>query len=75
MKAAWGKTAGDRQKLQDLLQRERAEIRSALTAENQKVFDTNAKTLEQRRAEWSKNGMGERGGRLGRHGRRGVSQS
>jgi periplasmic protein CpxP/Spy len=75
VKAAWDKTAGERQKLQALMQRERAEIRSALTPEHQKVFDANAKTLEQRRAEWSKNGKGERGDRAGRRARRGVSQS
>jgi len=74
VKAAWDKTAGDRQKLQALMQRERAEIRSALTPENQKVFDANAKTLEQRRAAW-KNGKGGRGDRAGRRGNRGVSQS
>ena len=43
VKAAWEKSAGDRQKLQALMQRERAEIRSALTPEHQRVFDTNAK--------------------------------
>jgi len=74
VKAAWDRTAGDRQKLQALMQRERAEIRSALTPENQKVFDANAKTLEQRRAKWSKNGKGGRGDRAGRRGNRGVSQ-
>lgn len=74
-KAAWEKTAGDRQKLQALMQRERAEIRLALSPENQKLFDTNAKALEQRRAEWSKNGKGARKGRAGRRGTRGVSQS
>jgi Spy/CpxP family protein refolding chaperone len=73
-KAARQKMAGDRQKLQDLMQRQRAEIRSALTAENQKVFDANTKTLEQRRAAWSKKGKGERGNRVGRRGRRGGSQ-
>jgi Spy/CpxP family protein refolding chaperone len=75
VKAAWDKTAGDRQKLQALMQRERAEIRSALTPENQKVFDANAKTLEQRRAKWSKDGKGGRGDRAARRGNRGVSQS
>lgn len=73
VKAAWDRTAGDRQKLQALMQRERAEVRAALSPENQKVFDANVKALEQRRAEWRKNGRGERGGRALR-GRRGVSQ-
>jgi hypothetical protein len=39
------------------------------------VFDANAKTLEQRRAKWSKNGKGGRGDRAARRGKRGVSQS
>ena len=73
VKAAWGRTAGDRQKLLALMQRERGEVRAALTPEHQKQFDANVKTLEQRRAEWSK--KGERGGRSGRRGNRGVSQS
>ena len=75
VRAAWDRTAGDRQKLQALMQRERTEIRAALTPEHQQVFDANVKTLEQRRAEWSKNGKGERGARAGRRGHRGVSQS
>jgi Spy/CpxP family protein refolding chaperone len=75
VKAAWDRTAGERQKLQALMQRERTEVRAALTPEHQKVFDANVKTLEQRRAEWSKNGKGERGGRAGRRGNRGVRQS
>jgi Spy/CpxP family protein refolding chaperone len=75
VKAAWERAAGERQKLQALRQQERAEIRSALTPEHQKVFDANAKSIEQRRAEWSKNGKRERNGRAGRRGNRGVSQS
>lgn len=74
-KAAWDKTAGDRQKLQALMQRERAEIRTALSAENQKLFDANAKQLEERRAERAKNGRGERVGGAGLRGRRGLRQS
>jgi Spy/CpxP family protein refolding chaperone len=75
VKSAWDGAAGDRQKLQALMQRERAEFRTALTPEHQKVFDANVKSLEQRRAEWSKNGKRERGGRAGRRGNRGVSRS
>jgi Spy/CpxP family protein refolding chaperone len=75
VRAAWERTAGERQKLQALKQQERAEIRSALTPEHQTVFDANAKTMEQRRAEWSKNGKGERGRRAGRHGNRDVNRS
>ena len=72
VKAALAKTTGEREKLFALMERERAEIRSVLTPENQKVFDANAKTLEQRRAKWMKKGEGVRGDRPGRRGRRGV---
>ena len=75
VKAAWEKSAGDRQKLQALAERQRTEIRAALTPENQKVFDANAKQLEQRRAEWNGRGKGERGNRAGVRGRRGARQS
>ena len=75
VKAAWDRTAADRQKLQALMQRERAEIRAALTPENQKVFDANAKVMEQRRGELKKHGKRGRDGRAGLRGRRGVSQS
>ena len=50
MKAAWDRTAADRQKLDALMQRERAEIRGALTPEQQTQFDTNVKQLAERRA-------------------------
>jgi Spy/CpxP family protein refolding chaperone len=63
MKAAWDRTAGDRQKLQELMQRERAEMRSALSPEHQTQFDTNMKQLEQRRA-------GRKDGRKGHRARR-----
>ena len=75
VKAALEKSAGDRQKLQALVQRQRADIRAALTPEHQKVFDANAKQMEQRRAQWNERGKGERGGRAGLRGRRGVRQS
>ena len=74
VKAALAKTTVEREKLWSMLERERAEIRAALSPENQKVFDANAKTLEQRRAEWMKKGEGVRGDRPGRRGRRGVGQ-
>src|SRR5689334_5180442 len=45
MKAAWDRTAADRQKLDALMQRERAEIRTALTPEHQTQFDANVKQL------------------------------
>jgi Spy/CpxP family protein refolding chaperone len=75
VKAAWNRTAGDRQKLQALMTRERAEIRTALTAENQRAFDANVTKMEQRRAEWGKNGKGGRGGRAAMRGHRAAQQS
>ena len=63
VKAAWSKTEGAREKLRALTDRERAEIRTALTAENQRLFDANVKQLEQRRAEMKKQGKGDRAGR------------
>ena len=50
LKAAWDRSEGDRQKLQALMQRERAEIRTALTPEHQTQFDANVKQLAERRA-------------------------
>ena len=73
-KAAMQKTAAEREKLFTMLERERAEIRTALSPENQKLFDANAKTVEQRRADWMKKGEGVRGDRPGRRGRRGVAK-
>ncbi|HEX7981658.1 MAG TPA: periplasmic heavy metal sensor [Gemmatimonadaceae bacterium] len=60
MKAAWDRTTADRQKLDALMQRERAEIRSALTPEHQTQFDANTKQLEERRAGRKKGGRGHR---------------
>jgi Spy/CpxP family protein refolding chaperone len=62
MKAAWDKTAGDRAKLRGVMDRERAEIRTALAPENQRTFDANVKQMEQRRAEGGKHGKGGRRG-------------
>jgi Spy/CpxP family protein refolding chaperone len=74
VKVALERATVEREKIRAVMERQRTEVRSALTPENQKLFDANAKTLEQRRAEWSKNGKGVRGDRPGRRGRRGVSQ-
>jgi Spy/CpxP family protein refolding chaperone len=71
-RAALSRTSGDREKLRALMDRQKAEIRSALTPENQRVFDANAKQLEQRRAEGRKNGKGDRGGRRAFRGGRGA---
>ena len=59
MKAAWDRTTADRQKLDALMQRERAEIRTVLTPEQQTQFDANVKQLDERRA-GRKKGKGHR---------------
>jgi Spy/CpxP family protein refolding chaperone len=61
MKAAWDRTTADRQKLDALMQRERAEIRSGLTPEQQMQFDANVKQLDERRAGRKNGGRGHRG--------------
>jgi len=63
VKAAWNRTASDREKLRALMDRERAEIRTALTPEHQQLFDANVKQVEQRRAEMKQHGKGDRAGR------------
>jgi len=75
VKAAWSKTAGDREKLRALMDRERTEIRTALSAEHQTQFDANVKQFAQRRAEWEKNGKGGRAGGTGFRGHRGTNAS
>jgi hypothetical protein len=56
VKAAWDRGAADRDKMKALRDREQAEIRAALSPENQKLFDANKQELEKRRAEWTKGG-------------------
>ena len=57
-KAAWDKTAGTREQLRSLRQREMAEVRGVLTADQQKVFDQNVEEMRSRMRER----MGDRGG-------------
>jgi Spy/CpxP family protein refolding chaperone len=49
MKAAWDRTVADRAKLDALMQRERDEIRSVLTPEQQTQFDANVKQRAERK--------------------------
>jgi Spy/CpxP family protein refolding chaperone len=63
-RAAFDRTKDGRDKMRALMNREQAEIRTALTSANQKQFDANLQKLAQRRAEW------EKGGKAGQHGRR-----
>jgi hypothetical protein len=51
-------TSADREKVQASLERQRAELRAALSAENQKLFDANLKTVSAKRAEQQ---VGKRG--------------
>ena len=68
-KAAFDRTKDGRDKMKALMDRERGEIRSALTPENQKQFDANVQKFAQRRAEWEKGGKkGHRGQRNGQTG-------
>jgi Spy/CpxP family protein refolding chaperone len=65
-KAAWDRTQRGRESLQALATRERGEIRSALSADNQRRFDANVQQLRQRRAEGRKGGKEGRGRGEGR---------
>jgi Spy/CpxP family protein refolding chaperone len=67
-RAAFERTKADRDKMKTLMERERTEIRSALTPANQQKFDANVQELAKRREEWEKNG-GKEG-----HGMRGVKR-
>jgi hypothetical protein len=62
---------GGGEQFKALREREQAEVRAALTPENQKQFDLNVQELAKRRAEWAKNG-GKTGGHRG-HDRRGTN--
>ena len=67
LRALWEKNKANRDEVQALQGRQQAEIRAALTVENQKLFDANVQERTMRRAEWSKSG---RTGKAGRHGAR-----
>jgi Spy/CpxP family protein refolding chaperone len=68
-RAAFDRTKDGRDKMKGLMEREHAEIRAALSPENQKQFDANLQQLAQRRAEWEKGGKkGHRGQGNGRTG-------
>jgi Spy/CpxP family protein refolding chaperone len=75
-----GDTAGARALLQQnkggeqfkaLRDREQADVRAALSADNQKQFDLNVQEQAKRRAEWTKDG-GKKGGHRG-HDRKGTN--
>lgn len=60
-RATLERTKGDRETLRALMAREKTEIRSALSAENQKQFDANVQQVVQRRADGAKQGKGRAG--------------
>jgi Spy/CpxP family protein refolding chaperone len=69
-RAVWDRNKEGRDRMKALMERERTEIRAALSPENQKQFDTNVQQLAQRRAEWEKNGKDGRRGEFRGRGRR-----
>ena len=67
LRALWEKNKPSRDQMQALQVRQQAEIRAALSPENQKLFDANVQKMETRRAEWAKQGKGgKHGGMRGR---------
>ena len=67
LRALWDKNKPARDQMQALQVRQQAEIRAALSPENQKLFDANVQKLATRRGEWAKQGRG--GKRSGMHDR------
>jgi Spy/CpxP family protein refolding chaperone len=66
LRALWDKNKAGRDQMQALQVRQQADIRAALSPDNQKLFDANVQKQAQRRAEWKKDGKaGGRGGRRG----------
>ena len=68
LRALWDKNKAGRDQIEALQVRQQAEIRTALTPENQKLFDANVQKQSERRAKWAKNG---KIGKRGQHGARG----
>jgi Spy/CpxP family protein refolding chaperone len=64
-KAVWERNKTGREQLQALHAREQAEIRAALSPENQKLFDANVAKRDERRAEHGKRGHAGRRGANG----------
>lgn len=65
LRAEWEKNKAARDQMQALQARQQAEIRAALSPENQKLFDANVQERAARRAEWAKNGKAGGRGRRG----------
>ncbi len=69
LRALWDKNKASREQMQALAQRHQAEIRGALSAENQKQFDLNLQERASRRAAWTKDGTDGRTGEHRKHAR------
>ena len=70
LRALWDKNKAGRDQMQAIQVRQQAEIRTALSPENQKLFDANVQQQATRRAEWAKNGKGRKHGPRGHAGNR-----
>jgi Spy/CpxP family protein refolding chaperone len=69
-RAVWTRNAASREQLQALRGRQQADVRAALSPENQKLFDANAARRTERRTAAMKQG-GRHGGHKGHKGRTG----
>jgi Spy/CpxP family protein refolding chaperone len=65
LRALMAKNKPVRDQLQALQVRQQADIRAALSTENQKLFDAKVQEQAKRRAEWEKNGKAAKQGRHG----------
>jgi predicted amidophosphoribosyltransferase len=65
LRALAAKNKPARDQMQALQVRQQAEIRAALSPENQKLFDAKVQEQATRRAEWAKNGKAGKGGKRG----------
>ena len=80
-RAAFERTKADREKLRELMQRQKTDIRGALSAENQRRFDENVKQVAQRHegrgakrgAHRGGRGQGKTGRQMHGRGRRGAN--
>ena len=71
LRALWDRNKASRDQMQALALRHQAEIRGALSAENQKQFDLNLQERATRRAEWKKDGKdGQKGEHERKHARK-----
>lgn len=75
LRTLWDRNKPARDQLDALQVRQQADIRAALSTENQKLFDARVQAQATRRAEWAKSGKAEKRGKAGkRMGNRGASR-